>query len=118
MAPPDPDLISSAIRWLRSDPDLSAPSHPTDLVMNVDLVRFGIVPLRITSIERLGSDIILKFRTSLGQQYYVEYSPDLSPGSWAAIGSMLIGNGQEYIVADVSAGLSPNQRFYRVNQLP
>ncbi|HEX5219679.1 MAG TPA: LamG-like jellyroll fold domain-containing protein [Verrucomicrobiae bacterium] len=93
-------------------------SHPTDLVMNVDLVRFGIVPLRITSIERLGSDIILKFRTSLGQQYYVEYSPDLSPGSWAAIGSMLIGNGQEYIVADVSAGLSPNQRFYRVNQLP
>jgi hypothetical protein len=93
-------------------------SHAADLVMNVDLIRFGIAPLQITSIERLGSDITLKFRTSLGQRYYVESSPDLSPGSWSVIGNLLVGNGQEYTVADVGAGISSNKRFYRVNQLP
>jgi T5SS/PEP-CTERM-associated repeat protein len=92
--------------------------HPTDAVINVDLVRFEIAPLRITSIERLGPDIILKFRTSLGQKYSMERSSDLSTSNWTSFGSTVFGDGQEATVIDPGTALATDTRYYRVNQLP
>jgi hypothetical protein len=93
-------------------------AHATNLVMNVDLIRFVIAPLRFTSIARLGPDIALKFRSSLGQRYSVEYSPALSPAGWTALGNVLLGDGQDVTVTDFGAATAAASRFYRVTQLP
>jgi T5SS/PEP-CTERM-associated repeat protein len=93
-------------------------AHPTDAVINVDLVRFEIAPLRITSIERQASDIVLKFRTSLGQKYSVAHSSDLSTSSWTSFGGTVFGDGQDATVVDAAAAMASDTRYYRVKQLP
>lgn len=87
--------------------------HPTDVIIDVDLVRF-LAPV-IKSIEKSGQDIILKFPTAVGQMYSVEYSPNLSPGSWNDLpGSNIVGDGQEATVTDMNAVTSAGTRFYRL----
>lgn len=93
-------------------------SHPTDLTINVDSIRFIVVP-KIKSIEKSGQDIVLKFGTSDGQAYSVEYFSNLNSGSPTnVLGNGIVGDGQDAIVTDTNAVVNAPMRFYRVNQLP
>jgi hypothetical protein len=75
------------------------------------------IPLQITSIFLTSKSSLLRFHTFSGQQYSVEYSPDLSPGSWTAlVGGNVSGNGQDAWVTDTNAAASATARFYRVKQ--
>ena len=93
-------------------------SHPTDLIINVDSIRFVVVP-KIKSIEKSGQDIVLKFGTWEGQAYSVEYFSNLNSGSPTnVLGDDIVGDGQDAIVTDTNAVVNAPMRFYRVNQLP
>src|SRR5439155_10850096 len=72
-------------------------------------IRFN---LRISSIGLSGRSAALRFRTFSGQRYSVEYSPDLSPGSWLALpGGDLPGNWPETVVTDTNVIAGPDTRF-------
>jgi len=67
------------------------------------------------SISLNGQTPTLQFHTFAGRQYVVEYSPDLSAGSWLNLpGGSIAGNGYDAFVTDTSA--SASARFYRVQQ--
>jgi hypothetical protein len=92
-------------------------AHTNQLLINVDLIRFSITPT-ITSVTNSGSDISLTFLAALGQTYSVEYSTDLSPGSFTnTVGNDIIGDGQPVTVTDTNAVISSASRFYRLNAL-
>ncbi len=94
-------------------------NHPTDLVIDVDSIRFSIAPPTIKSIEKSGQDIVLKFDTSPGQIYSIEYFSDLSPGSPTnVVRDNILGDGLDATVTDTNAVINANTRFYRANQLP
>jgi len=93
-------------------------SHATDLLINVDNVRFEIAPLQIKSIQTSGQNITLKFSTSVGQTYSVEYSTDLSPGSFTnAVGGTILVDAQDATVTDANAVTAASARYYRVTLL-
>ena len=73
--------------------------------------------LRITSIERLGSDAVLRFRGFAGRQYAVEFSPNLAPGSWVDLPyGGFGGTGLDATITDTNAVAGAESRFYRVRQ--
>ena len=73
------------------------------------------VPLQITSITVSNQYPVLRFHTFSGQQYEVEFSPDLSLGSWLPLsGSPILGDGTDLLVADPQPTLQ--RRFYRISQ--
>ena len=75
------------------------------------------VPLQITSVIKTNQSALLRFHTFSGQQYGVEHSPNLNPGSWSALpGSSVSGNGQDVWVTDTNALSSAGARFYRLRQ--
>jgi hypothetical protein len=75
------------------------------------------VDLRIASIERLGSDAVLRFRGFAGWQYAVEFSPDLIPGSWVDLpGGSFGGTGLDATITDTNAVTGAESRFYRVRE--
>jgi alpha-tubulin suppressor-like RCC1 family protein len=76
-----------------------------------------LAPLQITSITRTNQNSLLRFHTFSGQQYSVEYSPSLNPGSWTSLpGSGVSGDGRDALVTDTNATASINARFYRLKQ--
>jgi hypothetical protein len=77
----------------------------------------GIVAdLKIDSLELSNQGPIIRFHTFAGQQYTVEYSSDLAPGSWTELPQGTIqGTGFEASVADTSGG-GQATRFYRLKQ--
>ncbi len=94
-------------------------NHPTDLTINVDWIRFFIAPVAIKSIDKVGQDIQLQFRTSPGQSYAVEYFSNLDPGSPTnTLGGIVPGDGQVATVTDTNAVRDAVSRFYRLNMLP
>jgi hypothetical protein len=69
------------------------------------------------SIGITGRTPTLTFRTFAGSQYSVQYSPDLSPGSWLDLpGGPTAGNGSDASVTDPNATAATSTRFYRVKQ--
>ena len=76
-----------------------------------------IAPLQITSITRTNQNSQLRFHTFSGQQYSVEYSPSLNPGSWTNLpGSNISGDGGDALVTDTNVTASIKARFYRLKQ--
>ena len=74
------------------------------------------IPLQMTSVTLTNQTARMRFHTFSGQQYTVESSPDLSPGSWSALpGGSVSGNGQDVWVTDTNAVTSA-ARFYRLKQ--
>ncbi|NOS69696.1 MAG: hypothetical protein HOP33_07185 [Verrucomicrobia bacterium] len=93
-------------------------NHTNDLRINVDSIRFAVVPT-IKSVEKSGQDITLKFHTSPGQTYSVEYFSDLNPGSPTnTLGGNVLGDGLDAVVTDTNAVSAAVTRFYRLNLLP
>ncbi|MEO5803582.1 MAG: hypothetical protein ABIR24_08620 [Verrucomicrobiota bacterium] len=72
--------------------------------------------LKINSTEIAGADLLLRFHTFAGRNYSVEYSPDLSPGSWIDLVGILPGTGAESTSTDTNALLNASIRFYRLQQ--
>ncbi|HPA19327.1 MAG TPA: hypothetical protein PLU30_16390 [Verrucomicrobiae bacterium] len=72
--------------------------------------------LRITRIEKLGSDIRLWFTTSSGRRYVTEWS-DSPAGPWNGMPPNVDGTGSEEGKIDGSAAGIP-KRFYRVRLIP
>jgi len=71
--------------------------------------------LQITRFEMAGQSPTLVFHTFSGQQYSVEYSPDLRAGNWVLLPSgFLLGDGNDVRVTDTNALNSATARFYRV----
>jgi alpha-tubulin suppressor-like RCC1 family protein len=75
------------------------------------------VDLKITSLQRTSSDTQIRFHTFSGQQYSVQYSSNLTAGTWMNLpGSMVAGNGQVQSVTDTNAIATASLRFYRLRQ--
>jgi alpha-tubulin suppressor-like RCC1 family protein len=75
------------------------------------------LPLQIISITRTNQSAVLRFHTFSGQQYNVEYSPDLSLGSWLPVaGGDVSGDGHDAWVTDINALSSADVRFYRLKR--
>ena len=74
---------------------------------------------RIASVGLNGRNPVIRFHTALGQSYSVEYSPDLTPGSWLPLpGGAVAGTDQEAAVSDANAPSGATARFYRVKLVP
>jgi len=72
------------------------------------------VPVRI---ETAGQSPEICFHSFSRQHYSVEYSPDLSPGSWSDLpGGTVSGTGHDVFVTDTNAAATAPARFYRVKQ--
>lgn len=77
-----------------------------------------IADLKIDSIQSAPQGPALNFHTFAGQQYSVEYSPDLTSGNWSPLpGGNVSGNGLDTQVID-TAGVTATLRFYRLKLLP
>ena len=75
------------------------------------------IDLKVASIALSDQGPVIRFHTFAGQNYSVEYSPDLSPGSWTPLPTGNVsGNGQDAAVTD-SDPAPPGARFYRVRLL-
>jgi hypothetical protein len=75
------------------------------------------IPLQFTSIIVTNQDSLLRFHTFYGQQYSVEFSPELSPVSWTPLSAgSFSGNGYDITVIDTNAVVSSPARFYRLKQ--
>ena len=72
-------------------------------------------PIRITSLQLAGANVIIRFETVAGFTYVLEHTDALN-GNWAANGTNVTGTGGLVEVTDT--GISPTSRFYRVRQLP
>jgi alpha-tubulin suppressor-like RCC1 family protein len=73
------------------------------------------IDLKISSIKQATPNPAIRFHTFSGQQYLVEYSPDLSPGSWSNLpGGDVSGNGFDALVTDTNAVAAA--KFYRIKQ--
>jgi alpha-tubulin suppressor-like RCC1 family protein len=74
--------------------------------------------LKIDSIHFAPQGPALDFHTFAGQQYSVEFSPDLAPGSWLPLpGGNVSGNGLDTQVIDTD-GADSASRYYRLRLLP
>jgi alpha-tubulin suppressor-like RCC1 family protein len=77
-----------------------------------------IADLKIDSIRIASQGPALNFHAFAGQQYSVEYSPDLTSGSWSPLpGGNVSGTGLDTQVID-TAGVGAASRFYRLRLLP
>lgn len=107
------------VTWgLNYDGYMTVPFGLKDVVAisaNFDRVVALVVPKpKIKSVTRSGLLPTIKFPTLPGQSYAVEYSTDLTPGSWRPVsGGNVSGTGNEMTVTDPDAAAA-NQRFYRL----
>ncbi|HXU75744.1 MAG TPA: hypothetical protein VN794_04205 [Methylomirabilota bacterium] len=74
--------------------------------------------LQIADIDKHDGAASIKFHTFLAQNYSVEYSPNLQPGSWLALPNGAVpGSGYDAVVTD-PATIGNSTRFYRVKRNP
>ena len=95
------------------------PSVPVGL-SNVIAVGLGphhtvvlVIDPQITAIKRANQQADVRFPTFSGQQYTVESSPNLSPGSWTNL-TTIPGTGHEATFTDTN--IAGSVRFYRLRQ--
>ena len=73
--------------------------------------------LQFSSVALNGQTAVLRFHTFLGQQYWLQYSANLSAGSWLDLpGGAIVGNGYDAMVSDTNAVMNDPNRFYRLRQ--
>jgi len=83
----------------------------------VNAVIVNVVP-RITSLTFSDNSPAIRFRSMSGHTYSVEYSPDLSIGSWSPVsGGLVLGNDRDTTVIDHDAANSDIARYYRLRLL-
>jgi hypothetical protein len=73
------------------------------------------VALQITSIGRLtNGHILLQGLGVPSRAHTIEVSPDLSPNSFTAFGTMPVADGTGAIQYDDAAAVGPSRQFYRL----
>ena len=73
--------------------------------------------LKIDSATTSGSNVVINFGSVLGMKYQVEYSADLSSGTWPVLTNGVVGTGGSLPIIDPN-GTGLTQRFYRIRLLP
>jgi alpha-tubulin suppressor-like RCC1 family protein len=71
---------------------------------------------RIDSVTRSGQNVNIRFRTTAGQQYALEYSPTSASGAWSVLQAGITGTGQVALITDTNAVSQWNSRFYRIRR--
>jgi alpha-tubulin suppressor-like RCC1 family protein len=70
---------------------------------------------KLSTIRRAGSNVVLGFRSFLGQAYQIQYSTDLAPNSWFNLpGGNVGGTGTNLEVTDSNVLPGQPTRFYRL----
>ncbi len=70
---------------------------------------------KLSTIRRDGSNVVLGFRSFLGQAYQIQYSTDLTPNNWFNLpGGNVTGTGANLEVTDSTVIPGQPQRFYRL----
>jgi hypothetical protein len=64
-----------------------------------------------------GTSVQIQFNTINGRYYRLEWSDDLSSGSWSIVADEIPGTGGPLVVTDSGGGLA-SARFYRLVLLP
>jgi hypothetical protein len=82
-----------------------------------DIGAYEIPELRISAVERLGTDLRLSYLTGLGRTYRLEKHGDWGGGAWIPDPDDLPGNGG-FQRTTVTNALSLRQQFYRLRRLP
>jgi hypothetical protein len=76
------------------------------------------IDLEIASIVLGSQGPILRFHTFAGQNYWVEYSPDMSAGSWSPLPNGSVpGDGYDATLTDADP-TATSGRFYRIRRMP
>src|SRR5262249_17464882 len=70
-------------------------------------------PPQISSIQRVGSDVVISFTTVAGETYTVQMKDSLQTNGWTNLSSSVTGTGAIISVTD-SGGAAFSTRFYRV----
>jgi YD repeat-containing protein len=73
--------------------------------------------LVITSAAMIGSDVRVSFKSVAGKQYLLEWSYDLSIGTWVSTGQSVMGTGG-ITQATNTVGALQSKRFYHIRLLP
>jgi len=72
---------------------------------------------RIAALERSGPDLKIHFHTFSGQNYAVQYSPNLASESWIdLLDASIAGNGHPRQITDTNVFATMPQRFYRLRR--
>jgi hypothetical protein len=69
--------------------------------------------LRIANVSKVGTDVQIKFTTSAGRSYRVEYTGSSGTTPWTPLPGVVVGTGSLVTVTNSDAAALP-QRFYRV----
>ena len=93
--------------------DYDSASTPVTRALSI---RVEATPLRITALEKSGSDVVVRLTTVSGQTYRVDYKDDLPNATWAVLAAGINGTGGIVAVADSAAANLP-KRFYRAVEL-
>src|SRR5262249_33663448 len=72
--------------------------------------------IQITSIQLVGSNVLVSVTTISGKNYVLERNDSVSASSWAAVGPSVPGTGMILQLTD-AGGLGPARRFYRVAEV-
>jgi hypothetical protein len=80
--------------------------------INGDAIVYPQIP-RVTSLQRVGNDVQIKFATTAGKQFRVEWSTSPTGPVWNHLETGITGIDGELTRTDPGAGLQPS-RFYRV----
>jgi hypothetical protein len=88
-------------------------------LVNVMALDDGLAENRIIALELLGSNVVIRFKTSAHQLYRVERTDSLHPGSnsWVTVGIPVPGTGAVVSVTDAGGAGRPS-RYYRLRLLP
>ena len=70
--------------------------------------------LRITSIVRIGADVVISWPSVFGKHYAVQTRTDLVSGDWSVLQTNIAGTGAMLNIMDPAAP----QRFYRIVTMP
>lgn len=98
-------------------PGIATPLGVNELVA-LDIIGYTLSGKATIQAPNLSAGILtFTAQTLPGQTYQVQYSPDLTPGSWQNLGSPFVATGLTQTVTDATAGAA-GERFYRVVLVP
>jgi hypothetical protein len=73
--------------------------------------------LRVTSVQKSSSDVVVTFSSVAGKMYRVEKKDDLTLATWTLLVDQIVGTGGPLVITDPGAATLP-KRFYRADVLP
>jgi hypothetical protein len=104
--------VFNPVTSTRSDPLIAWEFHSGDLFSR-DLITFTVGRLVIVSIVRHVDDLQLEIAAPLAMGVGIEYSPDLSVGSWIPLGDVAMSGGSGTFTDRDPGRLGLPQGFYR-----